>query len=62
MGKYVSCSEMGVAWCDYVAHAEDEEGLIEDLNRHLRAVHHHTDEVLESPEGAAMLKAMIRDE
>jgi hypothetical protein len=53
---------MGVAWCDYVARAEDEVGLVEDLKQHLKAAHDHSDEVLGSPEGSMMLKAMIRDE
>ena len=61
MGLFVSCRDMGVEWCDFEAHADDEHDLLEVLTAHLADAHEGDEEQLRTPEGTAMLHAMLKE-
>lgn len=60
MGLTIACKDMGLEWCDFQAHANDEKTLIATLVKHAAAVHDVDAEQLMSGEGAAMLHAMVK--
>ena len=61
MALSITCKDMGIEWCDFHAHADDEKTLIDTLVAHASEVHDIDAAQLMEGEGAAMLHAMVKE-
>jgi predicted small metal-binding protein len=62
MGKLsIACKDMGLEWCDFEAHADNKQALIEILTVHSAKAHDLDVEALMQGEGAIMLDAKIKE-
>jgi predicted small metal-binding protein len=57
----IACKDMGID-CDFVAHGDTEEEILEKASAHAKEVHGYTDEQLEDPEMVKKVKAAIKEE
>jgi predicted small metal-binding protein len=62
VGLKVTCSDLGMPTCPFVAHGETEEELMADLAQHAKKVHSYTDEQLNDPKMGEQIKAVIKKE
>ena len=61
MGLELKCSdieqELGIeSTCPFVAHGENMDELMKDMNKHAKEVHEYTDEQLKDPETIAVMQ------
>lgn len=61
MGYTVSCTDMGVHWCDQILYGDTEEGLLQACISHGAMHAGVSEEQLVTPEFLAYLKNSIRE-
>jgi predicted small metal-binding protein len=60
MALSIACKDMGLEWCDFQAHADNKDSLIEILTAHSAEAHDIDVAALMAGEGAIMLDATIK--
>jgi predicted small metal-binding protein len=56
MSKQVSCYELGIEHCDWVAQGETDEEIVKQVVAHLRSEHH-----MEVPDADAIMEGRVKN-
>lgn len=62
MTMTLSCKDLGMETCPYVARAENMDALFNDAGKHAKEVHGYTDAQLNDPELITTMKKAIKNE